>query len=61
MIHLALSQPYLRFFGDVISAPHAKTACGLRGWARKSCVGEYALPALVEALERNRFTIRSAL
>jgi hypothetical protein len=102
MINLPLPQPYLRCSGDVTAAPQAKTACGLRDWARESCVGEYALlaltvttdlppvtpaqapaqgarspvpgvapsggviaadwgPALVDALEPNRFVIRSAL
>jgi hypothetical protein len=102
MINLAPPQPYLRFFGDVISAPQAKTACGLRDCARESCAGEYSLPAstvttdlprvtparahaqgarnrvigvapsggviaadwvpaLVDALEPNRFVIRTAL
>ena len=39
-----LPQPYLLFLGDEIDEAHAKTAFGLRDWARKRCVGEYALP-----------------
>jgi uncharacterized NAD-dependent epimerase/dehydratase family protein len=45
MINLSLPQPYLLFLGDTTSAPDAKTAFGLRDWARERCVGEYALPA----------------
>jgi uncharacterized NAD-dependent epimerase/dehydratase family protein len=32
------------FLGDVIEAPFAKTAFGLRDWAPELCVGELALP-----------------
>ena len=35
--------PYLLFLGDTTEAPYAKTAFGLRDWAREKCVGEYAL------------------
>jgi uncharacterized NAD-dependent epimerase/dehydratase family protein len=45
MINLSLPQPYLLFLGDTTSAPDAKTAFGLRDWARERCIGEYALPA----------------
>ncbi len=45
MIDLILPQPYLLFLGDINSLPYAKTAFGLRDWARERCVGEYALPA----------------
>jgi uncharacterized NAD-dependent epimerase/dehydratase family protein len=45
MIDLELPQPYLVFLGDITVAPFAKTAFGLRDWARERCVGEYALPA----------------
>jgi uncharacterized NAD-dependent epimerase/dehydratase family protein len=45
MIDLAIPQPYLLFLGDITSVPYAKTAFGLRDWARERCVGEYALPA----------------
>src|SRR5690606_4423798 len=38
----ALPQPYLLFLGDVPNAANAKTAFGLRDWARDQCVGEYA-------------------
>src|SRR5580698_9611075 len=45
MIDLSRLSPYLLFLGDVESVPYAKTAFGLRDWARERCVGEYALPA----------------
>jgi len=45
MIDLSRLHPYLLFLGDVESIPYAKTAFGLRDWARERCVGEYALPA----------------
>jgi uncharacterized NAD-dependent epimerase/dehydratase family protein len=39
---LDLPQPYLLFLGDVTEAGYAKTAFGLRDWARDRCVGELA-------------------
>lgn len=44
MIALDLPQPYLLFLGDVADPAYAKTAYGLRDWARERCVGECALP-----------------
>jgi uncharacterized NAD-dependent epimerase/dehydratase family protein len=41
---LALPAPYLLFLGDVTEAGFAKTAFGLRDWARELCVGEFAMP-----------------
>ncbi|MGH8139746.1 MAG: DUF1611 domain-containing protein [Steroidobacteraceae bacterium] len=41
---IELPQPYLLFLGDVTEAPYAKTAFGLRDWAPRLCLGEYALP-----------------
>jgi len=38
----ALPQPYLLFLGDTTLGGYAKTAFGLRDWARERCVGEYA-------------------
>ncbi|MGH8178476.1 MAG: DUF1611 domain-containing protein [Steroidobacter sp.] len=37
---LDLPQPYLLFLGDVTEPGYAKTAFGLRDWARNQCVGE---------------------
>ena len=45
MINLSLPQPYLLFLGDTTCALDAKTAFGLRDWAREHCIGEYSLPA----------------
>jgi uncharacterized NAD-dependent epimerase/dehydratase family protein len=39
-----LPQPYLLFLGDITEREYAKTAFGLRDWARERCVGEYACP-----------------
>lgn len=38
----ALPQPYLLFLGDVTEPGYAKTAFGLRDWARERCIGEFA-------------------
>ena len=40
-----LPAPYLLFLGDTTEAGYAKTAFGLRDWARDLCVGEFGLPA----------------
>ena len=37
-----LPQPYLLFLGDITEPGYAKTAFGLRDWARERCVGEFA-------------------
>ena len=39
-----LRKPYLLFIGDAEDEADAKTACGLRDWARESCVGQLRLP-----------------
>jgi uncharacterized NAD-dependent epimerase/dehydratase family protein len=45
---LALPTPYLLFLGDVAVPGFAKTAFGLRDWARDKCIGEYSCdPAAV--------------
>jgi uncharacterized NAD-dependent epimerase/dehydratase family protein len=41
---LELPKPYLLFLGDVTEAGFAKTAFGLRDWARELCVGEFSSP-----------------
>src|SRR5438445_583483 len=41
---LTLPQPYLLFLGDITEAEYAKTAFGLRDWARERCVAEYSCP-----------------
>jgi uncharacterized NAD-dependent epimerase/dehydratase family protein len=42
----SLPQPYLLFLGDITEPEYAKTAFGLRDWARDRCVGEYACAAV---------------
>jgi len=39
---LALPWPYLLFLGDIEEPVYAKTAFGLRDWARARCIGEFA-------------------
>ena len=39
---MQLPQPYLLFLGDVTEPTYAKTAFGLRDWARERCVGEWS-------------------
>lgn len=41
---LVLPSPYLLFLGDTTEPGYAKTAFGLRDWARDRCIGENALP-----------------
>lgn len=41
---LDIPNPYLLFLGDVTEEPLAKTAFGLRDWARSLCIGETVLP-----------------
>lgn len=51
-----LPQPYLLFLGDVTERGFAKTAFGLRDWARDKCVGEFALPGATVATGLPRMT-----
>jgi uncharacterized NAD-dependent epimerase/dehydratase family protein len=57
---VTLPQPYLLFLGDERDPAHAKTAFGLRDWARESCVGEYALPESTVTTGLPRFTPEEA-
>jgi uncharacterized NAD-dependent epimerase/dehydratase family protein len=41
-MNLELPFPYLLFLGDTKQPQFAKTAYGLRDWAREKCVGEWA-------------------
>ena len=41
---LKLRPPYLLFLGRVKSESDAKTAFGLRDWARDACLGQFRLP-----------------
>jgi uncharacterized NAD-dependent epimerase/dehydratase family protein len=62
LARLDLPRPYLLFLGDVTEAGYAKTAFGLRDWAREQCVGELSfanaisvgLPQLTPAEARAR-------
>jgi len=60
---LDLPQPYLLFLADVTEPGFAKTAFGLRDWAREQCVGELScspdgvtlgLPRLTPAQARSK-------
>ncbi len=42
-----LPSPYLLFLGDTTERGYAKTAFGLRDWARERCVGEWSCGATV--------------
>jgi len=53
---LKLPAPYLLFLGDVTEAGFAKTAFGLRDWARELCIGEFALPAATVTVGLPRLT-----
>jgi uncharacterized NAD-dependent epimerase/dehydratase family protein len=39
---MELPHPYLLFLGDTTEPAYAKTAFGLRDWARERCVGEWS-------------------
>src|SRR5262249_50262274 len=39
-----LRKPYLLFLGDAPDEAEAKTACGLRDWARDACKAQLRLP-----------------
>ncbi len=41
---MKLRKPYLLFVGDALDEADAKTALGLRDWARDSCIGQLRLP-----------------
>ena len=51
-----LRHPYLLFLGDVQRPSDAKTAFGLRDWARDRVLGEYALPDASVSLQLPRMT-----
>src|SRR5689334_14963269 len=57
---LQLRQPYLLFLGDVTVKSDAKTAFGLRDWARDKVLGEFALPAATVCLGLPALTPRQA-
>lgn len=55
-----LPQPYLLFLGDTVEPGYAKTAFGLRDWARDRCVGEFALPTATVSTGLPKLTPREA-
>lgn len=57
---LDLPHPYLLFLGDDVDAQFAKTAHGLRDWARDKCVGEFACAGARITLGLSRLTPREA-
>jgi uncharacterized NAD-dependent epimerase/dehydratase family protein len=63
VLMLELPHPHLLFLGDTTEPAFAKTAFGLRDWARERCIGEFAcvgatvttgLPFLSPAQARDR-------
>jgi uncharacterized NAD-dependent epimerase/dehydratase family protein len=57
---VALPAPYLLFLGDVTEAGYAKTAFGIRDWARELCVGEFACAGATVSTGLPRLTPREA-
>jgi uncharacterized NAD-dependent epimerase/dehydratase family protein len=57
---VTLPAPYLLFLGDTTDAGYAKTAFGLRDWARELCVGEFAMPEATVTTGLPRLTPREA-
>ncbi|WP_309662429.1 DUF1611 domain-containing protein [Sphingomonas sp.] len=51
-----LPSPYLLFLGDTVEPGYAKTAFGLRDWARERCVGEATLPGATVTTGLDRLT-----
>jgi hypothetical protein len=49
---LDLPHPYLLFLGDTTEPAYAKTAFGLRDWARERCIGEFACAGAPKARVR---------
>lgn len=57
---ISLPAPYLLFLGDVTDPGYAKTAFGLRDWARELCVGEFASAGGTVSTGLPRLTPREA-
>src|SRR5580692_12565993 len=57
---LDLPQPYLLFLGDTTEKGYAKTAFGLRDWARDRCVGEWSCGAATVTTDLLRLTPKEA-
>ena len=57
---VSLPAPYLLFLGDTTEAGYAKTAFGLRDWARELCIGEFASPGCTITTGLPRLSPRDA-
>jgi uncharacterized NAD-dependent epimerase/dehydratase family protein len=57
---LDLPHPYLLFLGDTTEKGYAKTAFGLRDWARDRCVGEWSCAGATVTTELPRLTPKEA-
>jgi uncharacterized NAD-dependent epimerase/dehydratase family protein len=55
-----LPQPYLLFLGDTTEKGYAKTAFGLRDWARDRCVGEWSCAGATVTTDLPRLTPKEA-
>jgi uncharacterized NAD-dependent epimerase/dehydratase family protein len=55
-----LPQPYLLFLGDTTEKGYAKTAFGLRDWARDRCVGEWSCSGATVTTDLPRLTPKEA-
>ncbi len=55
-----LPQPYLLFLGDTTEPGYAKTAFGLRDWARDRCIGEWSCAGATITADLPRLTPRQA-
>ena len=55
-----LPSPYLLFLGDTTEPGYAKTAFGLRDWARDRCVGEFVLPGATVTTGLPQLTLAQA-
>ena len=57
---MELPYPYLLFLGDTTEPAYAKTAFGLRDWARDRCVGEWSCGGTAVTTGLPRLTPREA-
>jgi uncharacterized NAD-dependent epimerase/dehydratase family protein len=55
-----LPYPYLLFLGDTTERGYAKTAFGLRDWARERCVGEWSCGGATVTTDLPRLTPKEA-
>jgi uncharacterized NAD-dependent epimerase/dehydratase family protein len=55
-----LPSPYLLFLGDTTHSGYAKTAFGLRDWARERCIGEWSCEGATVTVDLPRLTPKEA-